>query len=39
MSKSPQYNQKTEPKQGRSDVEEICITNTRKEAVTGSWYI
>ena len=25
MSKSPQYNQNTEPKQCKSEVEEICI--------------
>ena len=25
MNKSPQYNQQTEPKQCKSEVEEICI--------------
>ena len=30
MSKSPQYNQQTEPKQWKSEVEEICIYQNLK---------
>ena len=30
MSKSPQYNQQTEPKQWKSEVEEICICQNLK---------
>ena len=29
MNKSPQYNQQTEPKQFKSEVEEICIQQTK----------
>ena len=36
MNKSPQYNQQTEPKQRKSEVEEICIYQTWKVAVTAS---
>ena len=28
MNKNPQYNQQTEPKQCKSEVEEICIYKT-----------
>ena len=44
MNKSPQYNQQTEPKQCKAEVEEICIYQTWKVAVTtaiseNKWWV
>ena len=36
MNKSPQYNQLTESKQSKSEVEEICIYQNLKVAVTAA---